>query len=447
MQEEWIDNILKRISENLLRNTREHAADIIEEIQKDFAESNRKSIIAHILKKPSVMLAEDLQLQQQQHQSQVFVPQSTVDHGIVTPKWSTVCPDNILAWLTAAGPISPEEEPLVLWRQHYTSVRTRINKRLFLYNPVIVRLLDLWQKHGSHVRFIQPEELRFGQTDHGSSGKKGGNNSQSTPKLAHVHLQMPTSLRLSQFKNLLFVQSEKCRETLMHGWYASVVALFYHEFIKPWMSANSKSLQDVRGVVKPAKSVTNLPLIAPGQMKPSDALFNVAAVVMASQVVGCLHHSFQDYTSLFVYPQEERDRRPYNPFEPEKDLEGDWQAVKDYYLNVEGRQADLDSISEGITTNIVCDSIPNPNQGLRFSAQLMFDVKERQIYFDPPLKELETALMEGSGTLTGVLEMLPRVDAILYHDSVKNEEEMERAMIKAGMSLTVNTLVLILRSM
>lgn len=407
-----MERIVGRISETLLAKTMPHARKLLDEIQADFAESNRRCAIQHILKHPSASAEEA--------ESKDADMNVAPDLDALRP-WKETSASTIASWVVPAH-IKADEDAHQVWTGVYQNAQARINKKLFLYNTVVIKLLDLWQEHATTVRFICVEDLSNGQA-------LGGGDPSS--KLSSINVQTGSALRLSTFKSLLFVQSEKCRENLMHGWFTQVAAHFYQEFVKPFEPVLVSPKGDARQQ-KGGRAISQHPLIAQGQLKPSDSLFNVVSTVMASQIIGLIHQSFHDYAELFVMPGESFSREPYSPFEPEKDLAADWATVAANY------SADM----QNFTAEAVADSHPTrsvlvPTNGLHFVVHLVFDTETKKIRFDPPLEELERTLLDGAAALSTVLEMIPRVDAVLYRDSSKDEEEMERALSKAGVQLSL----------
>ncbi|KAJ3118419.1 Dynein heavy chain 7, axonemal [Phlyctochytrium bullatum] len=134
------------------------------------------------------------------------------------------------------------------WLAQFRETRHKMEKTLFISHPVMLKALEVWFDF-KDLRFINKQEIQ----------------------------SQKESFRIGGFRSMLLVQSEKCRDKLLKGWFASVARLFTDFFTKT------------------KKSITNTP------MRPPDSYFRCASTLIYNEVLSVITSSIYDYTSLFNY--------------------------------------------------------------------------------------------------------------------------------------------------
>ncbi|KAJ3284862.1 Dynein heavy chain 7, axonemal, partial [Borealophlyctis nickersoniae] len=211
------------------------------------------------------------------------------------------------------------------WRESFLETRTKIDRILFIGHPAMLRILDLWSQHHK-VRFVDVDEIR----------------NQREP------------FRISGFRSILLVHSEKCRDRLLNGWYTTVLRIFADYFLKP----NRR-----------------------GQMptRPPDSYFRCASTLIYNEVLSIISKSLRDYLSLFSYPIEPPPPRP----EPDA------------------------------TGRIPAPHIDIRPHAPRFVVRLWLNATTG-VEFDPSLPEIEESIIEGLTYVVKTIESVPRIDNIVY---------------------------------
>ncbi|KAJ3106842.1 Dynein heavy chain 7, axonemal [Phlyctochytrium planicorne] len=133
------------------------------------------------------------------------------------------------------------------WIDQFLETRAKIERTLYISHPVMLHALDVWCDF-KDIRFISKQEIQ----------------SQKEP------------FRIGGFRSMLLVQSEKCRDKLMKGWFTSIARLFTEFFFK-------------------SKRGTNI------VARPPDSYFRCASTLIYNEMLSVITGSIHDYISLFNY--------------------------------------------------------------------------------------------------------------------------------------------------
>ncbi|RKO94828.1 dynein heavy chain and region D6 of dynein motor-domain-containing protein [Blyttiomyces helicus] len=133
----------------------------------------------------------------------------------------------------------------------------RIDRTLYIGHPAMLSILELWQQF-HHMRFVDADEIKM----------------------------QKEAFRISGFRSLLLVQSEKCGEKLRNGWYLTVLRIFAESLLK----VNKRKESPPR---------------------PPDAYFRCASTLIYNEILSIITNSTRDYLMLFDYPIDPNPSRPF----------------------------------------------------------------------------------------------------------------------------------------
>ncbi|KAJ3084466.1 Dynein heavy chain 7, axonemal [Rhizoclosmatium hyalinum] len=207
------------------------------------------------------------------------------------------------------------------WQKPFNEAKYKLERSLFVSHPCMMRVMEIWSTF-QNVRFTNTNEIQ----------------SQKEP------------FRIGGFRSLMLVQSEKCREALLKGWFIQVLRVFAEYFIRP----NKR-----RAVVNE---------------RPPEAFFRSSAALIYNEILSVTIASIHAYTSLFNY----------YPIEPP----------------VETEHGQLVQLHES--------RLHAP----RFYVRLCLE--NEQIEYDPVLADIGEAVIDCLDFCYKTVESVPRIDAVIY---------------------------------
>ncbi|RDD45105.1 Dynein heavy chain 7, axonemal, partial [Trichoplax sp. H2] len=132
------------------------------------------------------------------------------------------------------------------WAKSYIVGRTVILQELHITNPTMAAVLDLWYKNYGDLRLISVEEIR----------------------------QLPDSMELPFFQNLIMQHIESTKDTLTKRWFPAIQNIFYQGNKRKQVPSNQ----------------------SPRRL---DSFFNAAATLMGNHLQNLALNSLSDYMEMF----------------------------------------------------------------------------------------------------------------------------------------------------
>jgi dynein heavy chain len=152
---EWIDNITSSIPHGLAGGHPEILHALLEEVKVEYNESGKQSAVKHILKRPPMNRTNDLES----------------------------CNDEYL--------FEKDKCPFPSgWRKGYLETREKISRTLYLTHPLMLKILKLWSQYDS-LRLVDTADIRHHES---------------------------TAFRMTGFRSMLLLFSEKCRDQILNGY-------------------------------------------------------------------------------------------------------------------------------------------------------------------------------------------------------------------------------------
>ncbi|KAI9202130.1 dynein heavy chain and region D6 of dynein motor-domain-containing protein [Polychytrium aggregatum] len=208
---QWIENILNAIPDNLPDKYPDVTRSILGEIQQEYTNSGKQSAVDYILKSP--VKKSDQSESAKTAGKPVYFPQDK-------------CP-------FPAG-----------WKTQFMDAYQKMERNLFITHPLMIRLLETWGIYNS-LSFVDVDEIKSN----------------------------PHAFRVSGFKSMLLVHSEKCRDKMLNNWYMTVLKHFADCFL--------------RTKKKEAAS------------RPPDNFFRSASILIYNQILSIITNSLGRYVKLF----------------------------------------------------------------------------------------------------------------------------------------------------
>ncbi|KAJ3210279.1 Dynein heavy chain 7, axonemal [Dinochytrium kinnereticum] len=134
------------------------------------------------------------------------------------------------------------------WLPQFLDTRSKIERTLYISHPVMMKALDIWCDF-KELRFVSKYEIQ----------------AQKEP------------FRIGGFRSMLLVQSEKCRDKLLKGWFTTIARLFTEFFSRTKRNGSS------------------------AVSRPSDSYFRCASTLIYNEMLSIITSSVHDYISLFNY--------------------------------------------------------------------------------------------------------------------------------------------------
>lgn len=242
--------------------------------------------------------------------------------------------------------------------EDYSINRGKLEKLLFIGHPLMRQVLELWT-HFHSTRIID---------------------------IAKIKAQKE-SYRIFSFRSSIMVQAEKCRSKLWNEWLEAVL----------------KTCTDVLLKKQRGRKIT----VNPGALKSLETLISI-------QVVSLTNASLDEYYSLFTV-----DPLPYHLLYSD-----------DGYLLALSKISETKDITKTqVDTASMIDTLDNSQAKIstsnnkapqtkdknppRFSIVLNYIKKQKSIEFDPPLADIEEAVIECLSLIVSTLSTLPDFEKII----------------------------------
>ncbi|KAJ3385211.1 Dynein heavy chain 7, axonemal [Entophlyctis sp. JEL0112] len=246
------------------------------------------------------------------------------------------------------------------WKKPFSEARARMQRSLFIMHPTLLQMVALWNSEFESWRFINATEIC-------------------------LHKE---PFRIGGFRSLVLVQSEKCREALLKGWYFKVLNIFADHFLRPAHKKRGKG-----GATNSGQVLERAP----------DALFRCAASLMYTQILSITLESVHAYTRLFsrqpiVAPVENEHGQFIQPDPPPEQQSAD------------GAPRRLNS------------GLPPPPPP-KFYVRLCLE--NSRIEFDPVLADIGEAVLDCLDFTHTTIETVPRVEAVMYPPAPAPDESAD----------------------
>ncbi|KAI8807084.1 dynein heavy chain and region D6 of dynein motor-domain-containing protein [Cladochytrium replicatum] len=351
LSHESLKRILHHIPAYLLENQPKLVADLVEEVSQNFCESAKQSAVQYILRSPPIMSAAG---SIQVSKMLVFFPASLEQDSCTIPSD---------------------------WKSNFLENKAKIERLLFVVNPIMTQILNLWSSY-ENLRFVDVNEIRgvsLHQPISGSSAR-------------YLSIVSNSAFRISSFRSMILVQSEKCREKLMNSWYYCVLQIFFNFFSKQYQQQKQKPEKNfkTKNGDKSARlrlqnnERQNFKYLAAAKC---DSLFRCASILMYNEVRLLVTKSLSEYLELFSEPYIKSENNVYDiKFQPHAP-----RFVVRLWLNVMEVKPET-----------------NPR---KISAM---------IDFDPALVDIEETVVEGLEYILRAVESIPRVESILFAAGAEN---------------------------
>ncbi|KAJ3406762.1 Dynein heavy chain 7, axonemal [Chytriomyces hyalinus] len=208
------------------------------------------------------------------------------------------------------------------WKKPFNDAKCKLEKNLFVTHPCLLRVMEIWEEF---------QLMRF-------------------TNIHEIHTQKE-SFRIGGFRSMMLVQSEKCREALLKGWFTKVLRVFADFFIKPKRKGTAAE-------------------------RPSESYFKSASALIYNEILAVIISSISDYTSLFSY------------YPIEAPIEVD--PADDQQLKLPTSQ----------------------NHAPRFYVRLCLE--NSKIEYDPVLADIGEAVIDCLDFCYKTVESVPRIDSVIY---------------------------------
>ncbi|KXJ28065.1 dynein heavy chain 7, axonemal [Exaiptasia diaphana] len=136
------------------------------------------------------------------------------------------------------------------WFRSYLSSKGAMEQDLFVTNPTMAGVLDLWHKAFKSLRLVDVNDIQL----------------------------RPEALELAMFQNVVMRHIEIAKESLLKKWFPEVQNIYYQGNKRKQVPSNQNA-------------------------KRLEAFFNAAAVLMTNQLQTLALSSIEDYTRLFCPPE------------------------------------------------------------------------------------------------------------------------------------------------
>lgn len=207
MEDVWIDNVLSLVPESCKVNLDEYISTLSDEVREDYLLSVKKAIVDFVLRDP--------------REKEENITKEVLPHRI--------------EMMQVPKP----------WKKSFLTACARIEQDLYITNPTMAAVLNLWHRNYGELTLIDPEDVKTREE----------------------------SMELAFFQNLMVRHIESGKDQLLKRWFPEVQNIFYH--------GNKKRL-------------------IPGsqQTRKLNAFFNAAAVLMSNQLQSLAFLSLNKYESL-----------------------------------------------------------------------------------------------------------------------------------------------------
>jgi hypothetical protein len=396
-----LDRIIERIPMRLIIKYHDLYEDLLHEVHQTYVESNQKSATDHILRKPSSL---------NQQVASGFVDSYEDGQEVVEEER-----------FTTGGPPFPQDlSPLVTpptgWRDRYDANRDQLERSLFIFNRVIVRLLEHWQLVRDRVQFIDINDLRYGP---------------KPPNVADAARVNPkAAVMLSTFRSCLLISMERCRERIYTGLLSKSFRDFFDEYIKPSLKTITAA-ELAEDVTKHRRGKQPRNILMSTFTRPQEGLFHAGAALIVGYISASVHQSLVEFASMFDYPEGDAERRPYDPSDPDTDIIADWVAAIAYFgpkdqtpppvavdsVQKDPAAAEKAPINKTAAANPKKKSVHNP----RIMVRVGYSEYKGAVTFEPSLAEVEEAMTDSVKNISRGMESFPRLDSILYGTASDND--------------------------
>jgi hypothetical protein len=255
----WLASIQGRLKPALCSKNQSTFDSLIEEVHREYRESNKKSIINFIL------------------------ASSSSDHEEPYP----------------ITELSPLANPPTGWRNRYIIHRNMLNKRLQLFSPAIMQMLNIWELHGRQVHLIDFQTF----APLSAAELKGVPNVDAA--LLSTSALETSIFHVETFDRALTKHLDQGRNALIDQWYTRLLRIYYDTYIQPSVTCRPRT----------KKLVLHF---------PTPNLVSLAQHVMANELLSSLKSNIQAFSELFNVEFGAEEIKPIDPFFPEKDVIEEW---------------------------------------------------------------------------------------------------------------------------
>ncbi|KAJ3086325.1 Dynein heavy chain 7, axonemal, partial [Quaeritorhiza haematococci] len=310
----------------------------------------------------------------------------------------------------------------VKWRMSFLDSRAKIEKSLWIGQPIMSRILDLWYR-GTYnaLRLVDVEAIR--NQHHQISHHQPPLNLAQSMVISAISSTIRSLLssnvttaafRITAFRSLLLVHSEKCRDKLLNGWFMSIIRLFAEAL---WKGKKKEAIL---------------------ASKPPESFFKSASTLMTVQLLSIIQESLKDYLSLFniqldvdhvtatnkrALPSPKKEEGKEH--ETSRHQQTPPRFICRLWLNDNAASQNHAGAADdtGLTKHRVELDTSAGAGGLNASSASASGNAQcsptsphigAEIEFDPPFTDIEEAIVEGLDYVLRTVDSIPQLESILY---------------------------------